>query len=296
MTSILYVRGTSATAGDSTVISHLQTDGYTVTSFDGTTDPSSDLESHDAVIIAESGAAESEVSGTYASNYRAFTGGLLALTQEGVEPTVWSALYLATGTLSRSARTGWFVDDSTHPTAGSLSGSTTVLTTTRFMEFAQDGTNTFGAGVTKVAHLDGDTDRWVLFAYDTDGSMTTGTAAGRRVAGSFTTTRVADWTSNMFAMFDAAVEWITAEAAAVQLATPGNFTFTASGVSRQLDGAWDAVSGADYEWQVQRSDDGVWVAFQSDTTSATSFQLTDTDGVGWGKTYRGRVRAVPEVV
>ena len=298
MASILYVLDSSATPGDEIVVDHLETEGYLVTEHDGANDPTSALSGVDAVIISTAASTLTGVLDTYVSNYRAFTGGLIAVGSgtSATSPTLWSELYLATGNLSASSRTAWFVDDSTHPTAGNLSGARTVLNdSSRLMVFAADGTNTFGAGVTKVAHLDGNTDRWVLFAYDAASALTTGSAAGRRVAATFLTVRGTEWAAPMFTMFNATVAWLTQEASEAQLATPGNFTFTASAVSRQLDGAWDAVSGADYEYQVQRSDDGVWVAFQSDTTSATSFQLTDTDGVGWGKTYRGRVRAVPEV-
>lgn len=298
MASILYVRGGSITPGDAALVEHLETEGYLVTEHDGSADPSSAFTGIDVVLISNDGANEVGVTTTFAADYRGFAGGLLAVGHGSaqVEPTVWSGLYLATGDLSGSARTVWYVDDSTHPSAGGLSGAQTVLDVNRVMVFASDGGNTFGTGVDKVAHLDGNTDRWVLFAYDAATQLTTGTAAGRRVAATFLTTRFLEWQGPMVTMLNATVAWLAGEASEAQLATPGNFALTASTTARQLDGGWDAVSGADYEWQVQRSDDGLWVAFESGATSTLAFQLTDTDGVGWGKTYRGRVRAVPETI
>ena len=79
-----------------------------------------------------------------------------------------------------------------------------------------------------------------------------------------------------------------------QLAIPSGFTFTAAAGARQLDGSWSAVSGAStYDWEVEEDVSGTWTAFGSGNTATTAFQLTDTDGVKWATSYRGRVRAVP---
>ena len=83
-------------------------------------------------------------------------------------------------------------------------------------------------------------------------------------------------------------------AATNQLSTPTGFTFTAGSAVRTLDGSWNVVSGAaTYDWQVEKDVSGGWTAFQSGNTASTAFQITDVDGVDWGTTYRGRVRAVP---
>ena len=83
--------------------------------------------------------------------------------------------------------------------------------------------------------------------------------------------------------------------AAEPLDTPTNFTFTAHGSLRQLNGAWDAVpNAATYEAQVdQETSPGTWTNLTTYSGAATSFQLTDADGVDWATTYRSRVRAHP---
>ena len=90
---------------------------------------------------------------------------------------------------------------------------------------------------------------------------------------------------------------ILSEAAATPLDTPTNFTFTAHGSLRQLNGSWSAVPNADsYEYEVDEETSpgaGTWTNLVSDFTSGTSFQLDDTDGVDWATTYRCRVRAHP---
>ena len=82
---------------------------------------------------------------------------------------------------------------------------------------------------------------------------------------------------------------------ATPLDTPTGFTFTAHGSLRQLNGAWDAVpNAATYEAQVdQETSPGTWTNLTTYLGAATSFQLTDADGVDWSTTYRSRVRAHP---
>lgn len=86
----------------------------------------------------------------------------------------------------------------------------------------------------------------------------------------------------------------TAPSSGSGLATPAGFTFTKVSGARTLDGSWTAVSGAaTYDWEVDRDvGGGAWESFATGSTASTSFQLTSTDGVGWGETYRSRVRAV----
>jgi len=88
--------------------------------------------------------------------------------------------------------------------------------------------------------------------------------------------------------------WV-AEGGGVSLDTPTGFTFTAHGSLRQLNGAWDAVpNAATYEAQVdQETSPGTWTNLTTYSGAATSFQLTDADGVDWATTYRSRVRAHP---
>ena len=92
--------------------------------------------------------------------------------------------------------------------------------------------------------------------------------------------------------------WGTNEAAPLTastgLATPSSFSFTAGSGVRTLDGSWTAVSGAaTYDYEVDEDVSGVWTSFASANTASTSFQLTDANGVAWGTSYRGRVRAQP---
>ena len=98
-------------------------------------------------------------------------------------------------------------------------------------------------------------------------------------------------------IFDAAVEWTLDEqgGSATPLATPTGFSFTAHGSLRQLNGSWDAVpNAATYEAQVdQETSPGTWTNLTTYSGAATSFQLTDADGVDWATTYRSRVRAHP---
>ena len=72
---------------------------------------------------------------------------------------------------------------------------------------------------------------------------------------------------------------------------PSGFTFVAASGSRQVDGSWDAVSGASgYDWEVEEDVASVWTSVASGNTASTSFQLTSADGVDWSTTYRARVR------
>jgi hypothetical protein len=94
--------------------------------------------------------------------------------------------------------------------------------------------------------------------------------------------------------------WGTGETAALTagssaLATPANFSFTAHGSLRQLNGSWTAVANAgSYEASVDyETDPDTWVNLTTYAGAATSFQLTDADGVAWGTKYRCRVRAIP---
>ena len=88
---------------------------------------------------------------------------------------------------------------------------------------------------------------------------------------------------------------VSLAAGATPLATPTGFTFTAHGSLRQLNGTWDAVpNAATYEAQVdQETSPGTWTNLTTYSGAATSFQLTDADGVDWATTYRSRVRAHP---
>jgi hypothetical protein len=78
------------------------------------------------------------------------------------------------------------------------------------------------------------------------------------------------------------------------LPTPANFTFTSGSNQRTLASSWSAVSGAAaYQVQVQVSDgQGGWTAFKDETTTGTTLDWDDTDGVQWATTYQARVRAL----
>lgn len=91
--------------------------------------------------------------------------------------------------------------------------------------------------------------------------------------------------------------------APTQLATPTGVTVTPAAGLRQLTVDWSAVANADdgYNVEVQRLVDagdpdveGDWVALDIFPVSAGTLtkQLTDADGIDWGKTYRARVQAL----
>jgi hypothetical protein len=83
------------------------------------------------------------------------------------------------------------------------------------------------------------------------------------------------------------------EPTGTQLATPSGHVFTASG--RSLRQEWNAVDGADdYQWEIQRRDGGVWVAFDSGGGDPP-VERGSSDGVTYDTTYRARVRALPPV-
>jgi hypothetical protein len=77
-----------------------------------------------------------------------------------------------------------------------------------------------------------------------------------------------------------------------QLPPPTDVVMTAIG--RVLSTTWVGVAGAStYEWEVEEFDGVDWILFQSGATAFTSFTLMESQGVGWGRTYRPRVRAMP---
>lgn len=80
------------------------------------------------------------------------------------------------------------------------------------------------------------------------------------------------------------------------LPTPTGFTLVAHpGPSVvQMTASWNAVGGAaNYQVEVQRLQNGVWLAFNTFTTSGTQLVLGVNNGLVQGTTYRARVRAMP---
>jgi hypothetical protein len=125
------------------------------------------------------------------------------------------------------------------------------------------------------------------FAHDFSVSWRADAAStpGNNVTATYDTSRIAIMGSGV---------WV-AEGISNQLATPTNFSFTAHGSLRQLNGSWTAVANAgSYEASVDyETDPDTWVNLTTYAGAATSFQLTDADGVAWGTKYRCRVRAIP---
>ena len=305
MGTILYVHSTSgATPQDNTLISRLTTAGHTVVSQAEDVDPTSNLASADGCIIASAADATDTSSWTeYAATYRAFTGGIATFVRATFtrsEPHEWSALHLSGGDITVSTDTTVSIEAAGHPLAAGKTGQITVFdgvgaTVVPYVSTGHGGTFPDGPGEF-IAIRGTSSGRWALFGYEPGATLTTGTAAGRRVASFLRTQNLDGWTDNGLDLFDATVEWIVDGEAetGTPLDTPTNFTFTAHGSLRQLDGSWSAVSGAEsYDWEVE-VDDGGYTAFGSGSTAGTSFQLDDGDGVDWQTNYRGRVRANPE--
>lgn len=81
------------------------------------------------------------------------------------------------------------------------------------------------------------------------------------------------------------------------LDTPTNLTFVSQSGERTLVASWDAVTEAyAYEWEleIQSTVDSSWSAFLLGEESTTTVTFTEADGIDWGRTYRIRVRAIPE--
>lgn len=81
------------------------------------------------------------------------------------------------------------------------------------------------------------------------------------------------------------------------LPTPANFSFNASTTPGVVSIVvlWDAVSGASgYQIEVQQLVGGTWQEFNTFPGTGTSRTLTQADnGLVQGRTYRGRIRAMP---
>jgi hypothetical protein len=139
----------------------------------------------------------------------------------------------------------------------------------------------------------------VFFTIEAGSSLLDGKQALQRQVGlgyGNENANITSLTATGLAVFDAAVAWTALEDPGTQLPTPTGLTFTAVPGVRQLDGAWNAVSGAGgYDWQVEVQDGAVWLPFDDGANPAqtTTFMLTAADGVEWGTTYRARVRATP---
>lgn len=192
----------------------------------------------------------------------------------------WSALTL----LDTSLRTRYA------GTADSvLHGGTWTAWTFQYVRLLLDGTNVKSTAATNLADVTGSTPTAGWLTNVTDPSPATSGHVGIGLADPNAFWFV-DWVGIGTGGDAAPTETVTSDA----LATPTNFTFASAAGLRQLDGAWTTVSGAaTYSWEVEEDVAGVWTAFDSGSTADTSFQLTSTDGVEWGTTYRGRVRAVP---
>ena len=157
-----------------------------------------------------------------------------------------------------------------------------------YFRYRVDGERIKAVAGTSLADVQGDNPTWLLDVADPDGLASGHVGVVVRDGNNF---RWVDWigvgTGNDLAPTEAV--------SATPLDTPTNFSFTAHGSLRQLDGAWDAVpNAATYEAQVdQETSPGTWSNLTTYSGAATSFQLTDADGVDWATTYRSRVRAHP---
>ena len=278
----------SLTVGDTTLQSLLETFGHTVTLVADATSPN--VTGVDLVVIGAS-----QTSSSAAQDYSGQDVPILCFGRRYWPKLGWST--------STGAAFGSWVQElrpygTTHPThagfdtPGAVDGDSsydvTVLTQDVGTWRRPDG-EPVALDVRWRLHISSSP---VIFTFDAAASLLDSkTALQRQAAWGFSSDADVQYLSAAGeSVVSALVDWTLGETATLNI--PTGFAFTAGSGSRQLDGSWNAVSGADgYEWEVQRDASGSWEPFTSGSGAGTSFQLTDTDGVDWGETYRARVRA-----
>ena len=192
--------GGSPSTSDSTLISRLQSMGYTVTTKEAKLTQSLDATGKDVVIISASASA-----GDTNTKFRSVTTPVLVWRSELFDDmamtTNASGQFGTTDDLTRIK-----ILQSTHPLASGLS---TLINPTVYSSSEWQTWGLPGSGAIKVASLDTDSTKSVLFAYDKGTQMVSITAPARR-AGFFLRDNQGSKLSNTgWQLFESAITWAT---------------------------------------------------------------------------------------
>jgi N-acetylneuraminic acid mutarotase len=191
-TALFVVSGTSATGADATVLSRLQSLGFTVTVKSQSAAVTADATGKSIVVISSS------VSATAVGN---------KFTNVTVPVLTWEyALYddlgMTTAQNVVSGQSQIAILAAAHPLAAGLSGNVTVHSAAYAMPIGVVNGNAI-----KVASLVGNANQSPYFAYDTGATMPGLTAPARRIGFFFNSTASGTVASNSWLLFDAAVTW-----------------------------------------------------------------------------------------
>jgi Bacterial Ig domain len=197
--SALFVTGsTTLNSAETAVKTRLQNSGYVVTVKDARSSVSGDATGRTVVVI----------SSTATSNNLS-----TKFTNVVVPVVIWQPLSFAdmgmipTGNSNRGTTTGQTqvkISLSTHPLAGGLTGTQTVVTASSTFSWGKPNAN-----AAAVATMVSDTTKIIIFGYTQGASMPGLVAPARRVGLFMSDTTAASFNTNGWTLFDAAINWAT---------------------------------------------------------------------------------------
>ena len=199
--ALLVTGSTTLNSSDSAVKSRLEAMNYVVTVKDGASAASTDANGK-AVVVISSTVTPTSVG----TKFRTVT----------VPVVLWeSGLYADMGMTAKqssnfgttASQTQLTVTNSSHPLAGGLSGTVTVVTAPTTLNWGKPN-----ASGTSVATQVGDATHAAIFGYDTGAAMPGLTAPARRVGLFMSDTTAASFNNNGWALFDAAIRWASGTA------------------------------------------------------------------------------------
>jgi len=226
--ALLVVANTNLGSGDSAARNRLQALGYNVTVVDDDVTTTADAASVDVVLVSSTC-----LSGSVGTKFRDVSTAVVIW-----ETYIYDDMYMDdTETWGRDTPADSIeIADAGHALAAGLTGTAQVVSTSGWVRWG-----TPPAGATVVATLAGDASKATIFAYDVGDTLTTGTAAGRRVGLFLDDDSAADLTADGWALFDAAVAWASG-------ASGGGGDTTPPAAPTGLGAGAATESDADLDW------------------------------------------------